>query len=79
MAIQMLQQILCRCTVDRGFLGTVLTDPQQVLEEYDLSHDEYSVLTGARARSLMDLAVAVEAWRRGEIVAQPVHQFALAG
>lgn len=79
MSMQNLQAILCRSAVDRAFLGELLTAPYEALREYDLSPVEFGVLAHHGARSLADLAVAVEAHRRGEPVAAPVRELALAG
>lgn len=77
--MQTLQLILCRGAVDRAFLGDLLECPEQALREYELSADEYAVIAGSGARSLTELARAIEAYRRGELTPVPVREYALAG
>jgi hypothetical protein len=64
-----MQQILCRGAVDRAFLAVLLQAPERALAEYELSAEERAVFLSGARRSLADLAAAVEAWRRGELVA----------
>ena len=79
MSMHTLQHILCRGAVDSAFLASVLSAPHQALQEYDLSPAELALLADGSARSLADLAGAVEAWRRGEPISVPVRELALAG
>lgn len=79
MSMQAMQQILCRGAVDRGFLNSLLEAPYQALAEFELSTDERTVLAESPARSLVDLAQAVEVWRRGEPLGISVRELALAG
>ena len=79
MSMQTMQTILCRGVVDHAFRAALLETPHEALHEYDLSADELSVLAETPARSLLDLAAAVEAWRRGEPVMSRVPALALAG
>ena len=79
MSMHTLQQILCRGAVDAAFLSSILSAPRQTLQEYDLSPDELALLADGSARSLADLAGAVEAWRRGGPVSVLVRELALAG
>lgn len=67
MSQQAVQQVLCRGIVDAAFTNALLTTPHAVLQEYDLSLDEYAVLAASGARSLIELAQAVESWRRGDM------------
>ncbi len=78
--MQTMQEILCRGAVDRAFLGLLLAAPREALREYeyDLGPAEYAVLAETPARSLTDLAAAVEAWRRGDLVTLPARELALA-
>ena len=77
--MQTLQLILCRGAVDHGFLGELLERPSEALRDYDLSPQEYAVIAESSARSLVELARAVEAFRRGEPAVLPVRELALAG
>jgi hypothetical protein len=77
--MQTLQLILCRGAVDRAFLGELLDSPSEALREYDLTSREFAVLAESSARSLVDLAVAVEAYRRGEPARANVRELALVG
>jgi hypothetical protein len=80
MPLNTMQQILCRGAVDRAFLSMLLQAPERALAEYALSAEERAVFLGAAPRSLVDLAAAVEAWRRGDSVAAPAQrELALAG
>lgn len=79
MSLQTLQSILCRAVVDRGFEASLLGTPDAVLPEYSLHPDETSLLTEAAPRSLVGLATAVEAWRRGDLLPVSAPQLALAG
>jgi hypothetical protein len=76
--MQTLQLILCRGAVDRAFLGDLLDCPELALSEYDLSNEEFAVIAGAGARSLSDLAQAIESYRRGEPAGTPVREYAMA-
>ncbi len=78
MSVQTMQQILCRGAVDRAFLAALLAAPERALAEYELSAEERAVLLSGAPRSLVDLAAAVEAWRRGEPV-PAARELALAG
>ncbi|HLZ72114.1 MAG TPA: hypothetical protein VKV26_19585 [Dehalococcoidia bacterium] len=71
MAMQTLQTILCRAALDGAFLGVLLEAPRLAVQQYDLSGAELGVLTGSGANSLTDLALAVEAWRRGAPAMSP--------
>jgi hypothetical protein len=77
--MQTLQLILCRGAVDRVFLGDLLERPGEALREYDLSPEEYAVIAQSSACSLVELAQAVEGYRRGDLVAAPVREQALVG
>jgi hypothetical protein len=77
--MQTLQMIICRCAVDRDFLADVLSSPHDALREYDLSTAEFALLADPSVRSLVDLASAVESWRRGEPRTARVRELALAG
>jgi hypothetical protein len=81
MGIETMQNILCRAAVDAPFLATLLDSPKQALRQYDLSPAEADVFAETSARSLVELAGAVEAWRRGEFrqTRTPVRELALAG
>ncbi len=68
MSLLVMQNVLCRGVVDGGFLADLLEAPQQALAGYDLTADEHAVFTSAGATTLAELATAVEAWRRGELV-----------
>jgi hypothetical protein len=77
--MQTLQMIICRCAVDREFLTDVLRSPHTALREFDLSDEEFALLADPSLRSLVDLASAVESWRRGEPRTAVVRELALAG
>ena len=79
MSIESMQSLLWRGVIDREFLNAVLDSPQSALLQYDLTSTEYSALTGTRARSLVDIALTVEALRRGEPLATPEGALALTG
>lgn len=79
MSMQAMQLVLCRGAVDRAFLASLQERPHEALRDFDLSCDEIAVLTQDSPRSLMQMAAAVESWRRGEPISAPVRQFALAG
>ncbi len=76
MSLHAMQNVLCRGVVDRAFLADLLATPEAALASYDLSADELAVFTTSSAGSLVDLAGAVEAWRRGELL--PVRSLATA-
>jgi hypothetical protein len=73
-----MQLVLCRALVDSPFLAMLLDNPYQALAEYDLTSDERAVLAESPAHSLADLAMSVEAWRRGELVPAAAPRLALA-
>jgi phytoene/squalene synthetase len=75
--MQTLQTILCRAAVDGAFLNALIDAPRRAVQQYDLSPAELGVLTGSSARSLADLAAAVEAWRRGEPATTTVRRLAV--
>jgi hypothetical protein len=80
MPLNTMQQILCRGAVDRAFLAALLQTPERALAEYGLSAEERAVFLGGTPRSLVDLAAAAEAWRRGDLAAAPAgRELALAG
>lgn len=79
MSMHIMQMILCRGIVDHTFCTALLETPREALREYHLSADEFRVLAESPARSLVELAEAVEAWRRGDVVAAPAPALALAG
>ena len=72
MSMHTMQTVLCRGAVDAAFRACLLDSPDEALRGYDLTWEEYDVLTSSPRRSLGDLAAAVEAWRRGDIVRRPV-------
>jgi hypothetical protein len=78
MSMDTMQRILCRGIVDGAFRATLLTAPEAALQEYDLSPAERAVLAGP-AHSLVDLAQAIEAWRRGDLAGAPAGALTLAG
>ena len=77
MAMQTLQTILCRAAVDGAFLNELLAAPRRAVQQYDLSPAELGVLAGSSDHSLIDLATAVEAWRRGEPATAPAQELAI--
>ncbi|HZQ37777.1 MAG TPA: hypothetical protein VFD32_17735 [Dehalococcoidia bacterium] len=79
MAMQTLQTILCRAALDGAFLHELLDAPHRAVQQYDLSPAELGVLAGSSAHSLTDLAVAIEAWRRGEPATAPAQELAIIG
>lgn len=76
MPLRTMQQILCRGAVDRAFLSALLQTPERALAGYELSVEERAVFMTGAPRSLLELAVAVEAWRRGETAVVPASGFA---
>jgi len=78
MSMQTMQLVLCRAVVDGPFLTTLLENPYQALADYDLSSDERGVLAESPAHSLTELALSVEAWRRGDLVPAAAPRLALA-
>jgi hypothetical protein len=78
MSMQTMQTVLWRAVVDRQFQAILLSQPAEAVREYDLDAVEASILTVGSSRSLADLAVAVEAWRRGEPAEAAMRELALA-
>lgn len=76
---QAMQAVLWRGAADPVFLAHLLAAPGEILRELEFRPAEIAHLTAAPLRSLADLAHRVEAWRRGEPLATPVRQLALAG
>ncbi len=68
MSLHAMQNVLCRGVVDRAFLAELLETPETALAGYDLTAGEQAVFTTAGAGSLVELAAAVESWRRGELL-----------
>ncbi len=68
MSLQTLQLVLCRCAVDRTFRARLLAAPACALAPYagSLTAVEIAALLDPPERSLLGLARAVEALRRGE-------------
>lgn len=77
MAMQTLQTILCRAALDGAFLNELLAAPRRAVQQYDLSQAELGVLAGSSAHSLVDLADAVEIWRRGAPAMAPAPELAI--
>lgn len=78
MSMQIIQQVLCRAAVDRAFQEALLDAPGTVLGQFDLDEAEFAMLVANPSHSLVDLAAAAEAWRRGEPVASRQYGLALA-
>lgn len=79
MSMESMQTLLWRGALDRVFLADVLDSPGTALLEYDLTPVEFTALAGTRARSLVDIALTVEALRRGEPLAHAERELALTG
>ena len=77
MSMQTMQTILCRAAVDRRFQAELLSNPDDIVQEYGLHESEAGMLAGPLG-SLGELASVVEAWRRGDPTCMPARELALA-
>lgn len=64
MSMEGLQEVLCRSAVDRAFLLLLASAPHKALAGFDLDGAERAVVAEPPVRSLEELAVRVEAWRK---------------
>ena len=67
MSAQSLQQMIMRGALDQEFMALMARSPQEAVAQFDLTGEEQSFILGLNARSVKDLAIGVEAWRRGDL------------
>jgi hypothetical protein len=79
MSNESLQTVLWRSALDRAYLAEVLHSPHTALQDYDLAPAEFTAMTSMRAHTLVDLALTVEALRRGDPLAANERELALVG
>lgn len=65
MSVEELEYVVCSAAVDEQFLDWFIASPADAITRFDLSYDEQQMLVSLQARSLMDLAHGVAAWRQG--------------
>jgi len=65
MSAQGLQHVVCRGSIDRSFFSELSRSPQQALAGFDLDADEWELIVRLAPRTLTELAIGVEDWRRG--------------
>jgi len=68
MSMNGLQHLVCRAAIEADFLHLLARSPADALLGFEISADEAAMIEAARPRSLDDLARAVEAWRRGDLI-----------
>jgi hypothetical protein len=62
-----LQHVVCRAAIDSDFLKLLAHSPIDALYGFDVAEDEASLIVNLRPQSLKELALGVEAWRRGDV------------
>lgn len=77
--MQAMQALLWRGMTDHTFESRLLQHTRDALNEFDLSPAEQSALADSPGHSLRDMAMRVEAWRRGEPASVSTRERAGAG
>jgi hypothetical protein len=67
MSMQALQHVVCRGAIDREFMALLARSPREAVRGFGLTVAEEEMIVGLGARTLVDLADGVEAWRRGAL------------
>ena len=62
MSDQTLNSIMCMALTDGKFRDTLLTNPANVVEDFDLDADEQDVLKAIKADSVTEFARKLHAW-----------------